>query len=127
MPPGNISNDLSNSQLYDLLIKAIKDHIEVLKSEININIQDLSNKVETVDTKVAIANDIPYEDRQVQRVLKVHLRNAKRQNNRARIRGNKLEIDGKFFTLDDLSNLEVLASEKDDSYGEGEEEEAENE
>ncbi|CAH1113869.1 unnamed protein product [Psylliodes chrysocephalus] len=219
MPPGNISNDLSNSQLYDLLIKAIKDQTEVLMSEINTNIQDLSKKAETVDTKVcmlqdkllvlerkcrrnnviifglkvdesnllnntldllnnifgpivskndinniyiggqkqnkqhiileitsylkkqelfkntaklknsgvAIANDMPYEDRKVQRVLKVHLRNAKRQNHQARIRGNKLEIDGKFFTLDDLRNLEELASEDNYSPGEEEEEEAENE
>ncbi|CAH1109823.1 unnamed protein product [Psylliodes chrysocephalus] len=126
MPPDNISNDLSNSQLYDLLIKAIKDQTDVLKSEININIQDLSNKVETVDTKntaklknlgVDITNDMPYEDRQVQRVLKVSFRNTKRQNHQARIRGNKLEIDGKFFTLGDLRNLEELVSEDNSSGG----------
>lgn len=216
MSDNEISNNLTNSQLYGLLVKVIKNQTEELKAEINKNIQDLSKKVDSVESKVetlqnkilslerrsrrnnviifgmnvdklnllnnsleflnktlgtnlqrneinniylggnktkdkhhiviefisylqkqsifknigklknsgvAIVNDMCFEDRQTQRVLKDHLKNAKSQNHQVKIKGSRLEIDGKLFTLEDLKKLEEEASEEE--FSESEEEQKE--
>lgn len=42
--------------------------------------------------------------------MRDHLKNAKSQNLNAKIKGSKLEIDGKLFTLKDLQKLEEEAN-----------------
>lgn len=57
-------------------------------------------------TGVVIVNDLSYEERKVQKILKAHLSKAKKQNLKAKIKGNKLEIDGVLHAIDDLKRLE---------------------
>lgn len=44
-------NDLTNNELYKLLLKANKDQMEELKTEINSNLQQLSTKLNVVESK----------------------------------------------------------------------------
>nr|CAI5843840.1 unnamed protein product [Callosobruchus analis] len=57
-------------------------------------------------TGVAIANDQSHEDRQLQKELVHHLKQAKQQNLHARIRGTRLEVSNRLYTIDELKSIE---------------------
>nr|CAI5831225.1 unnamed protein product [Callosobruchus analis] len=58
------------------------------------------------NTGVSIANDLSYENRKTQKELVRHLRQAKQQNLPARIRGTRLEISSRLYTIDELNSIE---------------------
>lgn len=67
-------------------------------------------------TSVSISNDLCPEDRDNHRVLVKYLKEAKFKNLPAQIKGNKLVIDGKIYTVDELRTEESEeVSEKSDS------------
>lgn len=55
---------------------------------------------------VSIANDASYEDRQKLKILRKHWKRAKDQNLEARIRGLKLEIGDKLYSIEELEKIE---------------------
>nr|CAI5850422.1 unnamed protein product [Callosobruchus analis] len=57
-------------------------------------------------TGVAIANDQSHEDRQLQKKLVHHVKQAKQQNLHARIRGTRLEVANRLYTIDELNSIE---------------------
>lgn len=74
------------------------------------------------DNTIAISSDMTKEEREEGKILRKHLRLAKAKNLNAKITGNKLIINGQFFTTQQLEsqNLveEIKASEKNDKLSE---------
>ncbi|CAH1110464.1 unnamed protein product [Psylliodes chrysocephalus] len=64
---------------------------------------------------VGIVNDLSYEERQSQKVLKDHLQNAKNQNLQAKIKGTRLEIEGVLYNIEDLKRLEEEGANNESS------------
>lgn len=62
-------------------------------------------------TGIAISNDLCREDRETNKVLVKHLKIAKQQQLQARIKGNKLEIDGELYTVEELEKTAERESE----------------
>ncbi|CAH1153922.1 unnamed protein product [Phaedon cochleariae] len=90
------------------------------KKNIFKNIAKLKN------TKISIVNDLCPQDREKQKVLVKHLKAARENNKKARIRGFKLEINDKLYSVEELENLDSESefesqSEEDTDIG-GEEE-----
>lgn len=79
------------------------------------------------NTGIAVANDLCEQDRQVNKVLRKHMSAARNQGKKARISGGKLQIDGDWFTVEELEtgeefsgNEESEASDESDADGEQE-------
>nr|CAI5858396.1 unnamed protein product [Callosobruchus analis] len=58
---------------------------------------------------IGISNDLSYEDRQTQKILVRHLKQARKQQLPAKIRGNHLEIEKHLYNAEELENLQQLA------------------
>lgn len=75
------------------------------------------------NTPISISNDLCDEDRKEQKILRQHLKLAREQNKEAKIKGNKLEIDGRLFTTADLrtsdidSEASIASSDESDLEG----------
>lgn len=84
------------------------------KSQVFKNIRNLKG------TSIAIANDLCVEDRENNKVLVRYLKKAKAEGIRAQIRGDRLEIDGKTYTVTELKNLHEgeFISESEDGENE---------
>lgn len=65
---------------------------------------------------ISITNDLCEEDRGVHKVLVEHLKEARRDNKRARIRGNKLQIENVWYTAKDLGMKDSSLETTSDSY-----------
>lgn len=63
------------------------------------------------NTPISISNDLCYEDRKEQKILRQHLKLAREQNKEAKIKGNKLEIGGKLYTTADLGSTGIDSDE----------------
>lgn len=80
-------------------------------------------KLEALKTRnIAISNDLCYEDREEQRVLRRHYRQAREKNLQTKIKGHKLEIEGKLYTASDLEQPEYETVSSSESEEEEEEE-----
>lgn len=75
---------------------------------------------------LSISDDLLKEDREELKLLKYHLKNARLQNHEAKIKGLKLFINGKPYSLQELKELEshnIESSEEQSSDEEKEKEE----
>lgn len=84
-----------------------------LKIELNSHykkLEILKNSKRLKGTAIYIANDLCKEDRLDQRILVQHKNELKNRHHKTVIRGNKLIIDGRGYTADQLENLEKSAS-----------------
>lgn len=82
------------------------------KLEIYQNVTKLKGK------SITIVNDLCDEDQATNRILRKYLKIAKQNNKQARIRGNTLEIESKFYTVEELEKKgveETVSSENEDS------------
>lgn len=70
-------------------------------------------------TGIAIDHDLSKEDREKQKVLKKHQKNAKEQKLEAKIRGNKLIVGDIAYTAEELENLEILEGSETEAGSEG--------
>lgn len=59
------------------------------------------------NTKIVIVNDLCPEDQQKQKILTKHLVAARNKNKTAKIRGFKLEIDKKLYSIEELEGEET--------------------
>lgn len=75
----------------------------------------LKNAFKLKGTGVAISSDLCQEDRLKNRILVKHLKIAREQKLPARIKGDKLEVEGKFYTIEEL---EKPGDRQSDSGGE---------
>lgn len=57
-------------------------------------------------SKISIVNDLCKEDRERQNILVKHLKEAKKNKKAAKIKGFKLEIDNKVYTVEELESGE---------------------
>lgn len=55
-------------------------------------------------TNISIANDLCEEDRRNEKILRKHLKEAIQKNIPAKLKGYKLEIDGKLYSVSDLED-----------------------
>lgn len=79
-------------------------------------------KLKALKTKnIAISDDLCYEDREEQKVLRRHCRQAREKNLQAKIKGHKLEIEGKLYTVSDLEQPEYETVSSSESEEEEEE------
>lgn len=62
---------------------------------------------------VSISDDLCKEDRETQKTLRKHLIIARGQNQQARLKGNRLEIEGKLYTVSDLEGEAAEDSSSD--------------
>lgn len=70
---------------------------------------------------MAVSNDLCEEDRRDQKILRRHLKEAKENNVPAKIKSNRIEINGKWYTAKDLENTDAEVEETShDSFSEGE-------
>lgn len=74
--------------------------VEFLTQFIRKNI--LINRGKLKGTKIFIVEDLIPEDREVQKLLTENLKEARKLNKSAKIKGNKLIINGNTYTYDDL-------------------------
>ncbi|CAG9822052.1 unnamed protein product [Phaedon cochleariae] len=90
------------------------------KLEIYQNKEKLRNFKEL---KISISNDLCHRDQEDQKILRQHLEQAREENKTARIRGNKIEIEGNWFTVEDLKENEsdVKTDSAEDSDPDSEE------
>ncbi|CAG9823944.1 unnamed protein product [Phaedon cochleariae] len=58
------------------------------------------------ELKISISNDLCHRDQKDQKILRQHLKQAREENKTARIRGNRIEIEGNWFTVEDLEKNE---------------------
>lgn len=58
------------------------------------------------NTCYSICNDLSPEEREIQKVLRKHLQEAKKQNLKATIKGNKLLVNNETYTVEELIELE---------------------
>lgn len=65
------------------------------------------------ESSISVANDLCKEDRETQKILRKHMREAIRDGKQARIRGNKLEIEGDIFTVQDISDYDSTGPESE--------------
>lgn len=72
-----------------------------LKTDIFKNLTLLKN------TGIYITNDLTYEEYQLQKVLRAHLKEVKEQYPEAYIRKNSLIVNGEKFTAEDLRNQSI--------------------
>lgn len=56
-------------------------------------------------TNISIANDLCEEDRRNEKILRKHLKEAIQKNIPAKLKGYKLEIDGKLYSVSDLEDV----------------------
>lgn len=75
------------------------------KQEVFKNVGELKNQ----DQKISIVNDLCVQDQKTHKKLIKHLKEAKEKNQKARIVGHKLEINGETFSAEELD----LESEND--------------
>lgn len=54
------------------------------------------------NTKISISNDRTKEDREIQKILREHLKIARNENVKAKIVRNKLQINNKYLSVDQL-------------------------
>lgn len=75
---------------------------------------------------VSVSNDLCYEDRLEQETLRRHCKLAREKELQAKIRGHRLEIEGKFYTASELEQLdyETVSSESEEEQDDEEEEQA---
>lgn len=74
-------------------------------------------KLKSLKTRnIAVSNDLCYEDREEQKVLRRHYRLAKEKNLQTKIKGHKLEIEGKLYAAGDLEQpeYETVSSESEE-------------
>ncbi|KAG5886143.1 hypothetical protein JTB14_011389 [Gonioctena quinquepunctata] len=69
-----------------------------------------SNLENIKGTGIAITNDLGFEDRKHKKYLKKHLNKAREQHLEAKIKGNKLIINGGKYTVEKLKGLEEQIS-----------------
>lgn len=62
---------------------------------------------------ISISNDLCKVDREIQNTLRKHLNIARGQNQQARLKGNRLEIEGKLYTVSDLEGEAETDSSSD--------------
>lgn len=63
-----------------------------------------ANAFKLKNSKIAIVNDLCPEDQKIQKILTKHLKLARSRNQKARIKGVQLEIEGKLYSAEDLEN-----------------------
>lgn len=81
----------------------------------------LRNAYKLKGSGVAISNDLCQEDRARNKILVKHLKIAKEQKLLARIRGDRLEVDSKFYTVEDLERSGDEECEGDEESESGDE------
>lgn len=84
-----------------------------IKIELNSHykkLEILKNSKRLKGTAIYIANDLCKEDRLDQRILVQHKNEIKNRHHKTVIRGNKLIIDGRGYTVDQLENLKKSTS-----------------
>lgn len=59
-------------------------------------------------TKIGIAHDLCPHDREQNKILVKHLKEAKSNNKSAKIKKNKLEIDNQLYSIEELENSEFF-------------------
>lgn len=94
-------NDLTNNELYKLLLKANKDQMEELKTEINSNLQQLSTKLNVVESKAEnLQNKVSSPER-------------KSRHNNVIMFGLKVDQNNLLYnTLDFLNNILGITIQK---------------
>lgn len=96
--PDDISNIYQLKKSGESAAPIIIELVSQLKK--NIIFQNISK---LKGSGIAITHDLSYEDRQKHKLLFIHLKKARNQKLSARIVGDKLEINNKLFTVDQLS------------------------
>lgn len=76
------------------------------KKEIFANIRRLKG------AKISINDDLGPEDQRERKILVQNLKEARAKNLRARIRGNKLEVDGELFNVKQLGEFSTESNQK---------------
>lgn len=73
-------------------------------------------KLRTLKGKgISVSNDLCKADRENQKILRKHLKIARSQNQQVRLKGNKLEIEGVLYTVEDLEGGAETDSSDTDS------------
>nr|CAH7717723.1 unnamed protein product [Callosobruchus chinensis] len=98
------SGDINNIYLVDKNKEKspiILEFISLLKKQL---LFKLLHKLKS--TGVSIANDLSYEGRKIQKELVRHLKQARQQNLPARIKGTRLEVSNRLYTIEELNSIE---------------------
>lgn len=109
-----VSNDISNiyqlKKTGDSIPPIFIEFVSLLKKDIIFqNISKLKG------SGIAITHDLSYEDRQKHKILYNHLKKARSQKISARIVGDKLEIDNKLYTAEQLAHFSDSEEERSDN------------
>lgn len=65
----------------------------------------LTNAYKLKNTKVAVSKDLSEEQREELRELKVYMQKKREEGHKCFIRGNKLNIEGSYYTREELLNI----------------------
>lgn len=119
--------ETENEDLFKEVQSLIRDYINVNldKNEINqiyrfgkgrnicLKLVSFNKKIEIIkqayllkDSGISIAHELSEEDREAQKILRKHMKDARNQNKEATIKNNKLIVDNISFTVQELQKIE---------------------